>query len=75
MKKLSITIPDDVYDGLFTVIGRKNISHFLSELARPHVLPRHRIAAYHGMPADTFREQKALLWITTLFGDAFHDDK
>jgi hypothetical protein len=37
VKKLTITIDDDVYDGLHRVIGARRISRFLNDLARPRV--------------------------------------
>ena len=37
-KKLTITVDDEVYAGLHSVIGRRRISRFLNDLARPHVL-------------------------------------
>ena len=37
-KKLTITVDVDVYEGLHTVIGRRCISRFLNDLARPHVV-------------------------------------
>jgi hypothetical protein len=36
-KKLTITVEDDVYDGLHAVIGRRRMSRFLNDLACPHV--------------------------------------
>ncbi|HET6197441.1 MAG TPA: hypothetical protein VFE12_16900, partial [Acetobacteraceae bacterium] len=36
-KKLTITVDADVYEGLHSVIGRRKISRFLTDLARPHV--------------------------------------
>jgi hypothetical protein len=35
LKKLTITVDADVYDGLHSVIGRRRISRFLNDLARP----------------------------------------
>jgi len=37
-KKMTITLDEAVYDGLFRVVGRRKISQFLEDLARPHVL-------------------------------------
>jgi predicted CopG family antitoxin len=37
-KKLTITVDDDVYAGLHSVIGLRKISRFLNDLARPHVM-------------------------------------
>ena len=36
-KKLTISISDEVYEGLHLKIGRRRISQFLEKLARPHV--------------------------------------
>jgi hypothetical protein len=37
VKKLTITVDNDVYEGLRRVIGARRISRFLNDLARPHV--------------------------------------
>jgi predicted CopG family antitoxin len=37
-RKLTITVDDDVYIGLKTRVGRRRISRFLNDLARPLVL-------------------------------------
>jgi hypothetical protein len=37
-KKLTITLDDQVYQGLHTVIGRRRISRFIEAIVRPHVL-------------------------------------
>ena len=36
-KKLTITIDEDVYAGLYRVVGRGKISKFIESLVRPHV--------------------------------------
>ena len=36
-KKLTITIDEDVYAGLYRVVGRRKISKFIESLVRPHV--------------------------------------
>ena len=36
-KKLTITIDEDVYAGLYRVVGRRRISRFIESLVRPHV--------------------------------------
>jgi putative NADPH-quinone reductase len=69
-KKLTITLDEAVYEGLFRVIGRRRISQFLEDLARPHVLGEDLTAAYQAMAADTEREQEALAWSEALIGDA-----
>nr|NIO71365.1 addiction module antitoxin [Anaerolineae bacterium] len=36
-KKLTITIDEQVYEGLHAVIGRGRISRFIEDLVRPYV--------------------------------------
>ena len=36
-KKLTITIDEDVYAGLYRAVGRRKISKFIESLVRPHV--------------------------------------
>jgi len=68
-KKLTITVDDDVYEGLHTVVGRRRISRFLNDLARPHVISREVVEGYRAMAADEERESEALEWIENLTGD------
>ena len=68
-KKLTITVDAEVYDGLHTVIGRRRISRFLSDLARPHVVGRDLAAGYAAMAADEAREKDAKAWTEGLVGD------
>ena len=68
-RKLTITVDKAVYDGLHRVVGRRRISHFLTELARPHVVQDDLEAGYRAMAADEEREQEAAEWIEGLIGD------
>ena len=68
-KKLTITIDEQVYQGLHTVIGRRRISRFIEDLARPYVINRELEAAYRRMAKDEEREVKALEWAEATFGD------
>lgn len=70
-KKLTITIDEQVYDALYQVVGKGNISRFLENLARPHVLPEDLTSAYQAMAADTERERAALEWSNGLIGSFF----
>jgi predicted CopG family antitoxin len=72
-KKLTISISDEVYEGLHLKIGRRRISQFLEKLARPHVLPEDMETAYREMAADEDREREALPWSEGLIGDAGDD--
>jgi predicted CopG family antitoxin len=68
-KKLTITVDDDVYDGLQSVVGRRRISRFLNDLARPHVIAREVVESYRAMAADEEREREASEWVEGLTGD------
>ena len=37
-RRLTVTVSDEVYDGLHRRVGRGRIGQFLDELARPHVI-------------------------------------
>ena len=69
-KRMTISIDEEVYDGLVRVIGRRKISQFLEDLARPHVVNDELAAGYHAMAADAERESEALEWSNALIGDA-----
>jgi hypothetical protein len=69
-RKLTITVEEEVYDGLHRVIGRRRISRFLSDLARPHVVPDDLEEGYRAMAADEEHEREALEWIEGVIADA-----
>ena len=69
MKKLTITVDDDVYHGLRRVIGQRRISRFLNDLARPHVMPGKLAEGYRAMAADEAREREANEWVDNLTAD------
>ena len=68
-RKLTITVEDAVYKGLHRVVGRRNISRFLNELARPHVTDERLEEGYRSMAADEQREAEATQWSEGLVGD------
>jgi predicted CopG family antitoxin len=68
-KKLTITIDDEVYEGLYRRVGKRRISRFLEGLARPHVIGEDLEAAYQAMAADEVREREAQEWSEALVGD------
>ncbi len=68
-KKLTLTIDEEVYDGLREVVGPRKISRFIQELVRPHVVKNDLYAAYEEMAADQVRESEALEWVEGTFGD------
>ena len=66
-RKLTITIDDAVYDGLYRVVGPRRISRFIERLVRPHVLDLD--SAYAAMAEDEEREDEALAWSEALLTD------
>jgi hypothetical protein len=69
MKKLTISIDADVYDGLRARIGPRRISRFLNDLARPHVTANGLESAYADMAGEEAREAEGLEWSEGLIGD------
>jgi predicted CopG family antitoxin len=69
VKKLTITVEKDVYQGLHKVIGRGKISNFIEDLVRPHVLRPDLSAAYRQMAEDENREREAAEWSEGLIGE------
>jgi predicted CopG family antitoxin len=68
-KKLTITIDEKVYEGLYSVVGPRRISRFIENLVRPHVLIPDMEAAYQEMAEDEEREAEALEWAEFTLGD------
>jgi hypothetical protein len=68
-KKLTITVDEQVYEGLHEVVGRHRISRFIEDLVRPHVLAADLEAAYKAMAQDEVREADALEWAEATLGD------
>jgi len=73
-KKLTVTIDEEVYEGLRTIIGPRKISRFIEDLVRPHVVKKDMYAAYKEMAADQIRESEALEWAEGTIGD-LNDEK
>ena len=68
-KKLTITIDEQVYEGLHSVIGPRRISRFIEDLVRPYVIRPALEAAYQEMARDEEREAEALAWAEATIGD------
>jgi hypothetical protein len=68
-KKLTITIDERVYDGLHKVVGRGDISRFIEDMVRPHVVDADLDAAYRQMSDDQARETEAREWAEACIKD------
>ena len=63
-RKLTITVSDEVYRGLHHQVGRGEISRFIEELVRPHVVTEEVLeAAYREAAQDEEAEREAYEWI------------
>ena len=52
VRKLTITVDEDVYEGLHTRVGRRRISRFVNDLVRPLVSEAALLESYRAMAAD-----------------------
>ena len=68
-KRMTITLDEAVYDGLYRAIGKRRISQFIEDLVRPHVLDSTLDDGYRAMAADSVREAAALDWCNVLGQD------
>ena len=68
-RRLTISMDEHVYERLFAVVGRQNVSRFIETLVRPRVVGKDLEAEYRRMAADTEREAEALEWANALIGD------
>ena len=68
-KKLTITLDEQVYRGLHTVVGRRRISQFIEGLVRPHVMSKDLDLAYREMAREESREAEAWEWSEATVGD------
>ncbi len=73
-KKMTISLDEDVYDGLYKTIGKRKMSQFIEDLVRPHVLDTTLDAGYKAMAANDKREKEALDWCNSLIKDLSKSD-
>ncbi|MFC0632380.1 hypothetical protein [Brevundimonas balnearis] len=74
MKKLTLTVDDDVYEGLHSRIGAGRISRFVNDLVRPLVSEDALLQGYRDMAADEAREREAGEWCEALIADVTPGD-
>ena len=67
---MTITLDEDVYDGLYRTVGKRQISQFVSDVLRPHVSDQALDSGYRDMAADADREGEAREWLKALANDA-----
>ena len=68
-RKMTITLDEDVYEGLYRMVGRRKMSQFIEDLVRPHVVDPSLDDGYRAMAADKAREAEVMEWSNALAKD------
>lgn len=68
-KKLTITIDQEVYEGLYRKVGSRRISKFIEETIRPIVMETDLEAGYAAKAADEEAEREAAEWVEGTYRD------
>jgi hypothetical protein len=66
---MTITLDEEIYDGLSRIAGRRRMSQYIEDLLRPHVTDAAIQEGYRAMAADAAREAEAQDWCNALAGD------
>ena len=74
IKKLTITVSDEVYEGLYRRVGRRKISRFIDEIARDHFMEKQLNVDYAEAAADQNREREAKEWTDDRVDEALPDE-
>lgn len=72
-KRMTITLDEAVYDGLWRRVGARKMSQFIEDLLRPHVLDEALDEGYKAMAADRMRESQAAEWTSGLHQDGANE--
>lgn len=68
-KRMTITLDEAVYEGLYRTVGKRRMSQFIEDLVRPHVMDTLLDDGYRAMAADKERETEAREWNNALAKD------
>ena len=74
-REMTITLDEEVYNGLYQRIGKEHVSQFIEELVRPHVIDTPLETGYRAMAADQERETEALEWCEALAKDMANETR
>ena len=74
-RRMTITLDEVVYDGLYRTIGKRRMSQFIEDLLRPHVLDTALDEGYRAMAADAEREADAQAWSNALAMDMANETR
>ncbi len=73
-KRLTLTIDQEIYEGLQKAAGKRNMSRFIEELLTPHVVHPDLEPSYSAMAKDTRREIEAAAWAEAFMDPLFLKD-
>lgn len=68
-KRMTITLDEVVYEGLYRTVGKRRMSQFIEDLLRPHVVDTSLDEGYRAMAADKTRETEAMEWCNSIARD------
>lgn len=68
-RRMTITLDEAVYEGLYRRVGRRRMSQYIEDLLRPHVMDTSLDDGYRAMAADSAREADAQQWCNALAKD------
>ena len=74
-RKMTISLDEAVYEGLYRTVGKRRMSQFIEDLLRPHVLDTALDDGYRAMADDKMREAEALQWCNALAADVADEAK
>jgi len=74
-RKMTIMLDESVYKGLCRTVGKRQISQFIEDLVRPHILDAQLEDGYRDMAADSEREAEALEWCNALARDITNETR
>ncbi len=74
-KRMTITLDEAVYNGLYRMVGKRRMSQFIEDLVRPHVIDTALDEGYRAMAADKDRETQAAEWSSALSKDLADDPR
>ncbi|MDR1875809.1 MAG: addiction module antitoxin [Synergistaceae bacterium] len=72
---MTITLDEEVYDGMYKMVGRRHMSKFIEDLVRPYVIDASLDDGYREMAADRSRETEAAEWCNALAGDMPNEER
>ena len=68
-RKITITLDEAIYEGVYRLAGRRRVSRFIEDLLRPYVTEASLDEGYIAMANDSSREADAAEWCDALAGD------